>query len=312
LRLLVTGVSGFAGTHLRSHLVLRGHEVVSLATRGGTDARIDVRDASLVRRAVEEAAPDGIFHLAALAFVPAADDSAACTRDVNVTGTANVLDAARDVGVRTLVVSSGAVYGRAPAELLPVSESSPLAPVGAYAESKAAAEAECERRREFQEIVRVRAFNHTGPGQSAAYVCSAFARQIAEIERGAREPIVRHGELRVERDFCDVRDVVRAYADTFEQGRAGEVYNVCSGKPVSIAEILETLMEMSSVPVSEATSSDRVRSQDLDRLYGSAAKLRDEVGWAPLVPLRSTLGDLLDDWRRRVREPGGLGEPERR
>jgi GDP-4-dehydro-6-deoxy-D-mannose reductase len=280
--------------------------------RGGTDARIDVRDASLVRRAVEEAAPDGIFHLAALAFVPAADDSAACTRDVNVTGTANVLDAARDVGVRTLVVSSGAVYGRAPAELLPVSESSPLAPVGAYAESKAAAEAECERRREFQEIVRVRAFNHTGPGQSAAYVCSAFARQIAEIERGAREPIVRHGELRVERDFCDVRDVVRAYADTFEQGRAGEVYNVCSGKPVSIAEILETLMEMSSVPVSEATSSDRVRSQDLDRLYGSAAKLRDEVGWAPLVPLRSTLGDLLDDWRRRVREPGGLGEPERR
>jgi GDP-4-dehydro-6-deoxy-D-mannose reductase len=247
-----------------------------------------------------------------LAFVPAADDSAACTRDVNVTGTANVLDAARDVGVRTLVVSSGAVYGRAPAELLPVSESSPLAPVGAYAESKAAAEAECERRREFQEIVRVRAFNHTGPGQSAAYVCSAFARQIAEIERGAREPIVRHGELRVERDFCDVRDVVRAYADTFEQGRAGEVYNVCSGKPVSIAEILETLMEMSSVPVSEATSSDRVRSQDLDRLYGSAAKLRDEVGWAPLVPLRSTLGDLLDDWRRRVREPGGLGEPERR
>jgi GDP-4-dehydro-6-deoxy-D-mannose reductase len=308
LRLLVTGVSGFAGTHLRSHLVLRGHEVVPLRLGGPAGERVDVRDAASVRRAVEQAAPDGIFHLAALAFVPAAEDRVATTREVNVTGTANVLDAARDVGVRTLVVSSGAVYGRAPAELQPLTESTPLAPVGAYAESKAAAEAECERRRDFQEIVRVRAFNHTGPGQSSAYVCSAFARQIAEIEMGSKDPVVRHGELRVDRDFCDVRDVVRAYADAFEHGRAGEVYNVCSGKSVSIAEILESLMEMCGVPVSETLSADRLRSQDIDRLYGSPAKLRDDVGWAPLVPLRSTLGDLLDDWRRRLRESDGRGE----
>lgn len=308
MRLLVTGVSGFAGTHLRSHLDLRGHEVVPLGFEGAAGERVDVCDASAVRRAVEEAAPDGIFHLAALAFVPAADDSAARTREVNVAGTANVLDAARDVGARTVVVSSGAVYGRVPAELLPVTESAPLAPVGAYAESKAAAEAECERRREFQEIVRVRAFNHTGPGQASAYVCSAFARQIAEIEAGSRPPVVRHGDLRVDRDFCDVRDVVRAYVDAFESGRAGEVYNVCSGKAVSIAEILETLTEMSAVPVSAAPSEDRLRPKDLDRLYGSPAKLRDEAGWTPLIPLRSTLSDLLDYWRRRLREADGPGD----
>jgi GDP-4-dehydro-6-deoxy-D-mannose reductase len=300
LRFLVTGVSGFAGGHLRSHLTLCGHEVLSLVRPGSGDTRVDVRDAKAVLESVERAVPDGVFHLAALAFVPHADSRVSQARDVNVAGTANVLDAAREAGVRTVVVSSGAVYGHVPSADLPVVESASLAPVGVYAETKAAAETECERRAGFQDIVRVRPFNHTGPGQSCDYVCSAFARQIAEVERGLREPVVSHGDLTPERDFCDVRDVAKAYLDAFERGQAGEVYNVCSGKPVSIGSILETLSEMSRVPLRTTVGEDRLRNAELDRVYGSAAKLREAAGWRPLIPLRTTLVDLLADWRQRI------------
>jgi GDP-4-dehydro-6-deoxy-D-mannose reductase len=308
LRFLVTGVSGFAGRHLSSHLTRCGHEVLSLARPGSGDTRVDVRDAKAVIESVERAAPEGVFHLAALAFIPHADSRASQARDVNVAGTANVLDAAREAGVRTVVVSSGAVYGHVSSADLPVVESASLAPVGVYAETKAAAEAECERRGGLQDIVRVRPFNHTGPGQSSDYVCSAFARQIAEVERGLREPVLSHGDLTPERDFCDVRDVVKAYLDAFERGQAGEVYNVCSGRPVSIGSILETLSEMSRVPVRTAVGEERLLKAELDRAYGSAAKLREAVGWSPLIPLRTTLADLLDDWRQRVSRSNAPGD----
>lgn len=305
MRVLVTGATGFVGTYLCSALRDRRIGVLSLGTDPGSDYQVDVRDAEAVMAAVRDAKPAGVFHLAALAFVPVADSDPALTDAVNRGGTCNVLDAAAVVGARTLVVSSGAVYGHVPSEALPVAESWPLAPVGAYATSKAAAEEACLERAAVQPIVRVRPFNQVGPGQSPLYVCSDFANQIARCELNeSEECVLAVGDLCAERDFIDVRDAVDAYIAAWERGGVGEVYNVCSGVPVAIGKILDSLLAMSPAKPSVRPRSERMRPSEVKRYYGTSERLRAKTGWSPTNSLVQTLGDLLSDWRARVRTDG--------
>jgi GDP-4-dehydro-6-deoxy-D-mannose reductase len=301
MRLLVTGASGFVGGHLCNLLVKSGHEVATLARDGAVNDQIDICDAGVLRKAVVSRRPERIFHLAAIAYVPEAEGDAANAHRVNVDGTRNVLDAAAAAGARVLFVSSGAVYGNGSGSSPPFREDTPLAPQGAYARTKVEAEAQCLGLASRQPIVRVRPFNHTGPGQAEGYVCSTFAKQIVEIELGMRAPVVEVGDLDAERDFCDVRDLVRAYALALESGEAGAVYNVCSGVPTRIGDILDTLAEMASVKIEIRTDPERLRDREPSRLWGDPTKISTALGWRPEIRLRQTLGDMLGWWRARMR-----------
>ena len=300
MRCLVTGAMGFVGRHLVAELDSRGNAVVSLGTDEDCDYRVDIRDASAVESAVKDSGAEAVYHLAAVAFVPRANADPEVADAVNRGGTANVLDAAAGVGARSLVVSTGAVYGKVAAEDMPIREDQNIAPVDAYARSKAASEEECERRSGVQEIVRVRPFNLTGPGQATDYVCSDFAGQIAAAEVGGVPARMRTGDLSAERDFSDVRDAVRAYVLALEQGVAGEAYNICSGTPVSMRTILDTLISFASVPVEVETESSRLRPGEVKRAFGSAEKLCSIARWEREYPLERTLADLLDDRRAAV------------
>lgn len=300
MRCLVTGATGFVGRHLIAELDSRGNAVVSLGTDEDCDYRVDIRDAAAVDTAVRDSCAEAVYHLAAVAFVPRANANPDVADAVNRGGTANVLDAAAGVGARTLVVSTGAVYGKVPVENMPIREDQEIAPVDVYARSKAASEAECERRSGAQEIVRVRPFNLTGPGQATDYVCSDFAGQIAAAEAGGVPARMRTGDLSAERDFSDVRDAVRAYVLALEQGVPGEAYNICSGTPVSMRSILDTLISLATVPVEVETESSRMRPGEVKRTFGSADKLRSIVQWEREYPLDRTLEDLLDDRRAAV------------
>ena len=302
MRLLVTGASGFVGAHLCSWLARCGHEVTMLSRDGVVDEQIDICDADALHRAVAARRPEGIFHLAAIAYVPEAEGDAERAHRVNVDGTRNLLDAAANVGARVLFVSTGAVYGDGAGSTPPFHEDAPLRPLGVYARTKADAEAECIARSQRQAIVRVRPFNHTGPGQAPSYACSGFAKQIVEVELGVRAPIVEVGDLEAERDFCDVRDIVRAYALALESGEAGAVYNVCSGAPTRIGDILAALLDLASLKIEIRTDRKRLRDCEPSRLWGSNGRIATTLGWRPEITLRRTLADMLDWWRERLRE----------
>ncbi len=318
MRYFITGIGGFAGTHLAAHLLAEGHEVsgcvrerrpypalAALAARHagfGVDALacIDVIDAEGIARAVAEARPDGVFHLAGVAFLPHAEAAPERALTVNVLGTRHVLAAVQEVAPRSRVVMAGSadVYGAAADVGVPITEDSALRPVSVYGLSKAAADMAA-----FQQwwesglaVMRVRAFNHTGPGQSSAFVCSDFARQVARIERGAAPPLLRVGNLRSARDFSDVRDVVRGYAILMAHGTPGEAYNLCSGEAVTVASIVDQLRAETEVPFEVVEESARVRRREIPRVVGSAERAR-ALGWVPAIPLRQTLRDLLDYWR---------------
>lgn len=307
VRLLVTGASGFVGGHLCECLARSGHEVATLSRDGVVDDQVDICDADAVSRAVAERCPERIFHLAAIAYVPDAEGDVERARRVNVDGTRNVLDAAAEVGARVLFVSSGAVYGDGGGSAPPFREDTLLAPQGAYARTKADAEAECVTHRWREAIVRVRPFNHTGPGQLPTYVCSGFAKQIIEVELGLRPPVVEVGDLDTERDFCDVRDIVRAYALAMESGRPGDVYNVCSGVSTRIGDMLAVLMDIASVKLDVVTDRRRLRDGEPSRLWGANDKISTTLGWRPQIQLRRTLADMLTWWRERLLTESGRG-----
>ncbi len=297
MRMLVTGATGFVGRHLARLLESRGIEMIAVS-QGSTDAlNIDIRDRDAVIAAFRDSQPDTVVHLAAVAYVPDANADPGLADAVNRGGTINVLDGAREVGARMLFVSSGAAYGPVPREQQPILETQPLGASDSYGKSKVAAEQECIDRAGVQDIVRVRPFNHTGPGQASQYVCSDFALQLAKAEAGLREPRIEVGDLRAERDFSDVRDVVRAYVDLLDAGEAGEVYNVCSGKPTPIQDVLGLLVEQATVPVEVAVQQERLRPGEVSRAYGSYEKIQSAVGWEPRIALRDTLGELLAGWR---------------
>lgn len=295
MRALVTGATGFVGPHLVRHLEASGDEVVA-------DRELDIRDAGAVRAWFAEERPEVVYHLAGWADVGGSWASPREVFEVNASGTQNVLLAAAEAGVtRVLVVSSADVYGIVPAERLPITEEHPLRPVSPYAVSKVAAD--------FLglqawlghglEVVRIRAFNHLGPGQSPKFVAPSIATRIAanEVDGSDEIPV---GNLEARRDLTDVRDVVRAYRLLAVHGEPGEAYNVCSGRDVQIAELAHMLLEGARRPMRLVTDPDRFRPVDVPVVRGDPTKLQAATGWEPAIELATTLADLLEDARRRV------------
>jgi GDP-4-dehydro-6-deoxy-D-mannose reductase len=292
VRAFVTGGAGFAGRHLLELL----DEAVA-----PTREELELLDADAVRRAVREAAPSAVFHLAALASVGRAWESPVETLTDNVTITANVLEAVRSEAPEATVVlvSSGEIYG--PPERLPIDEDAPLRPQNPYAVSKAACDLLGGQYADARglRVVRLRPFNHAGPGQADDYVVGTLTRQVAEAEAaGVEEAVLRTGNPDSARDFTDVRDVVRAYvaAAELEPG----VYNVASGRAVPVRELVELVRSSARVPVRHEVDEARVRSHDVPEVCGSADRLRAASGWRPEIPLEQTVADALDAWRERL------------
>ena len=317
MRVLVTGIGGFAGPVVAGALRGAGHEVLGLTQAGPTPSRLaalalpaaalhvgDITDAASLGRLVATTRPDGVVHLAGLTFVPAAERDPAEAYRVNVGGLLALLAAVRAEAprARVLAVGSGDAYGAVERSELPVREETPFRPVTVYGASKAAADlAAAQWARAYGlHIVRARPFNHTGPGQEAAFVCSALARQVAAIEAGTQEPVLRVGNVDPVRDFSDVRDVAAGYVALLERGRAGEAYNLCSGSGSSIAEVIAILRTHARVPLRVHSDPALRRAVDVERMVGSHERATRDTGWAPRIPLDETLGGLLDDWRQRL------------
>ena len=299
MRALVTGAGGFVGQHLVGHLRERGDEVAGLDRRDGTD----VLDAEAVRDAMRRHAPEVVYHLAALTHVGASWESPVATFRVNAEGTLNVLDAARAAGARrVVVVSSAEVYGRVSPEEVPIAEGSPLRPVTPYGASKAAAEHLALQAwlGAGLETVRARPFNHTGPGQSTAFLVPALAARVARAEiDGLDEVLV--GSLEPERDLTDVRDVVRAYRLLAERGAPGAVYNVCSGRGVCVREVVDLLLSSASVRLAARVDPALVRPVEVPRLVGDPARLVAVTGWSPAWSLAQTVDGVLAAARDQAR-----------
>jgi GDP-4-dehydro-6-deoxy-D-mannose reductase len=310
-RALVTGARGFAGRHLVARLRASDYDVWELdrtppaagpaAGPAERQAVGDVGDFTLLRGLAERARPGLVFHLAALTAVSAAGPDDHRFFEVNVLGTRVLLEAlvAAELRPRVLLTSSSAVYGAPPRAAQPIAEDAPLAPQTPYAASKAAQEtlALTYGRMHGLSVVVTRAFNHTGPGERPEFAVSGFARQIAAIERGEQPPTVQVGNLESVRDFSDVRDVVGGYVAAATRGEPGECYNVCSGEPRTMAEILDGLRALARLPVRVEPDPARLQPADVPYQCGNFAKLEGRTGWRPVIAFTQTLADLLDHWR---------------
>ena len=302
MRALVTGADGFVGHHLCAELRARGVETLAGGRPGQSvafDVPIDLEDPDGMRVAVADARPAIIFHLAAQAFVPLATEDPLGTYRINIMGTAYLIDAVRALPEaarpRVLFTSSGEVYGTHDSSELPLRESTPTRPATVYAASKLAGEAivlSSAGTFGFPAIV-TRSFNHIGPGQSDRFVVAGFASRLAAIAAGG-DPLLEVGNLSTQRDFLDVRDVVRAYADLALHGASGEVYNVCSGVPTRIAEVLRHLVGTAHVAVEIREDATRLRQADVPLIYGDNTKLRAATGWAPRYSLARSLRDVYE------------------
>lgn len=297
MRAFVTGGTGFVGPWLIEHLASQGDDVVL------APPELDVTDAEALRGAVEGARPEVVYHLAAQASVEASWHGPAETFSVNVLGTVNLLSALRDCApeARVMLVSSVEVYGAAAPAELPLTEDHPFCPVTPYAASKAAAElAGVQAHRGWGlDVVRVRPFNHTGPGQTDRFFVPAMARQIVEGQRhGDRQ--LRSGNLAVRREMLDVRDVVGAYRLLAEHGAAGDVYQVCTGTSVALTDVVDRLLRLAGWPMTVVADPARMRPVDLPDVRGDPARLQRATGWAPRYGLDETLGDVIEDWRQRL------------
>ena len=295
MRVLVTGCKGFVGHWLIAHLESSGDEVI------GIDAEVDITDPSAITETIVAIGPEAICHLAAQASVGTSWDYQAATYQVNTFGVINVLEgAARCTSrPRVLLISSAEVYGQVSPDQLPVPEEHPFAPMSPYAASKAAAELVGLQAwlGTGLEVIRVRPFNHTGPGQGPNFVVPSLARQIAEAAAARSESLVT-GNLEAKRDLTDVRDVVRSYRSLLVSGAPGEVYNVCRGESVSIREVAERLLALAGVDVPIQVDPARMRPSEIPDLRGDPRRLHAATGWAPEIPLEQTLRDVLAYWQR--------------
>jgi len=311
MRVLVTGAAGFAGTHLLRQLVADGHDVHAAVLPGEKLARdlreipthrADVTDVAQLEHVLTEVTPEWIFHLAAIAHPKTCRENPLLAWEVNFVGTHNLYRLATEVvpEARVLFIGSAAEYGRPAPTDLPLTEEAPLRPRDVYAATKVAGDLVGARyaRDGKLAVIRARAFNHFGPGQEVGYVAPDFARQVARIERGLQEPKVTVGDLECERDFLDVRDVVRAYIMLIEKGQPGAVYNVCSETSRKIGDLLDGLLKLAKIKP-EVAPAGKTRNNQTDVVVGCAESLRAETGWEPLISWEETLSDLLADWRTR-------------
>ncbi|MFH1073041.1 MAG: GDP-mannose 4,6-dehydratase [Nanoarchaeota archaeon] len=315
---LITGISGFAGSHLAELLLKNGYEVWgTIRWRSKTEnidhlkgkvklVETDIRDLSSVHRMIIEVQPDVIFHLAAQSFVYSSFHAPQETLMTNILGNVNLLEAVRMQKLDPIILIAGSSeeYGLVHPEECPIKETNPLRPMSPYGVSKVAQDLISRQYYHAYGIKSIvtRAFNHTGPRRGEVFVTSTFAQQIAKIENGKQEPVIRHGNLDAKRDFTDVRDMVKAYLLAAEKGIPGEVYNLCSGDTgtYSIREMLDILLKFSTAKIKLEEDPARMRPSDVNILHGDSSKFRKLTGWKPEIPFEQTMKDLLDYWRERV------------
>ncbi len=339
MRVLITGITGFAGSHLAEYLLERPDveifgiyrrrsrmenlddlrdrlqmiepgvasiEAIAKAFKPGKINLVDcdLLDAFSVNKLVGAVRPERIFHLAAQSHVPTSWNAPAATLEANVLGQLNLLEAVRSAGIDPLIQIAGSSeeYGLVYPDEVPMKESNPLRPLSPYAVSKVAQEMlalQYNHSYGMRSIVS-RGFNHSGPRRGENFVDSSFARQIAQIEKGLLEPVIYVGDLTSKRDFSDVRDMVRAYWLLLEKGKPGEVYNIGSGTTRSMQDVLNMLLGMSKVKVEVRVDPTRLRPSDVPILWSDSSKFMSATGWKPTTPYEQTLRDLLDYWRARV------------
>ncbi len=313
---LITGIAGFVGSHMAELLLSKGFEVYGLSRpRSKMDhiesiqSKLHLEDADLLDShslytSINKIKPDYIFHLAAQSFVPTSWGSPAVTLEVNIVGSANVFEAVRQVGIDPVIqiACSSEEYGLVHADEVPIKETNPLRPLSPYAVSKLAMDYLGYQYFESYKmrIIRTRGFNHTGPRRGDTFAESTFAKQIALIEKGKQEPVIYVGNLEAERDYTDVRDMVRAYLLAVEKCDPGEVYNIATGKAIKIADVLNLMLSMSKVKVEIKQDPKRMRPSDVPILIGDNSKFKEKTGWNPEVPFTKTAEDLLNYWRERV------------
>jgi GDP-4-dehydro-6-deoxy-D-mannose reductase len=309
---LITGGTGFVGAHLVQSLKSSASKIAVIASSdnrsreepepGVEHYELDIRNAEEVRSVVHEVSPTHICHLAGISAVDTSWTSPRLTFEVNVVGAYNLFEPAMGLPAppRILNVSTSQVYAKIDGIL---TETSPVGPNNPYAASKAMVELLLVQYRKCAAggILTVRSFNHTGPGQSPAFVLPSIAKQFAEMEAGLRPRKLAVGNIDVKRDFTDVRDVVLAYSALLNKGRIGEVYNVCSGSAVRLADVIREFEAISGIAVEVDADPARLRSNEVSQILGDATKIRTETGWSPQIPFKKTIQDLLDYWREKIR-----------
>lgn len=315
MRALITGAAGFVGSHLADVIhaetdwqvwgTILGVEDPHLFPANISMLQVDLRDPEQVRGAIEQVQPDCIFHLAGQAYVPQSWNDPWGTYETNIRSQLNLLQAVSLLSLKPKIMTMGSneEYGWVSELDLPIAETTPLRPNSPYSVSKIA--------QDFMglqyfldrglPVVRVRPFNHIGPRQNDRFVAPSFAKQIVEIERGLKPPVLRLGNMSARRDFTDVRDMCRAYVLVIQKGEPGEVYNIGSGQARSVREMLDIMLAHSTVQVAEETDPTKMRPSDVPISYCDPTKFNQRTGWAPRIPFEQTLIDVLNDWRERIK-----------
>lgn len=313
---LITGITGFVGSHLAEYLLSKKFEVWGLSRwRSRTEnidniksklklIEADLLDLNSLQRAVKESNPTHIFHLGAQSYVGASLKSPVATLEVNIIGTCNLLEAVRETGIDPLiqVACTSDEYGLVKESEIPIKETNPLRPSSPYAVSKIGVDylSYFYSNTYKMKIVITRGFSQTGPRRGEVFAESSFAKQIAEIEKGKKEPVIMVGNLEARRDYTDVRDIVNGYLLAIEKGIPGEVYNICSGKSIKIKKVLDILISLSKVKVEVKQDPERMRSSDVLVFLGDNSKFVKQTGWKPLIPFKKTMEDLLNYWREKI------------
>jgi len=319
---LITGITGFAGSHLTELLLnKKGVKIFGIKRwRSKLDniahikenltlMECDIKDYSSVREILNKIKPDMIFHLAAQSFVQTSWSAPSETLATNIMGELNIFEAVRQIGLNPLIQVAGSSeeYGQVRKVDIPIKETTLLNPLSPYAVSKVGQDMLAYQYYKSYglKIVRTRAFNHTGPRRGEVFVSSNFANQIAKIEAGLAEPVIYVGNLSAVRDFTDVRDMVKGYWLALEKGEPGEVYNICSGKGYSIRDVLNILKGYSKKKFTVKKDASRMRPSDVPTLIGDNTKFVKRTGWRPEIPFEKTLKDLLDYWRASIKSSKG-------
>ncbi len=309
---LIIGASGFVGGYLARHLLDECNMEVyvtklpyqHIEDEGVKKYDLDILEKEEIVSLLFEIRPDYIFHLAAQSSVGTAWKNPGLTIDINIKGSVNVMDAVRELYYkpRVLLIGSGEEYGHIKADEIPIGEDTMLRPGNIYAATKV-----CQNmigsiyaQAYDLEVMMVRAFNHIGPTQAPIFVVSDFCKQVAEIEKGMRDPVMYVGNLDSMRDFTDVRDVVRAYTLLMETGKPGETYNVGSGHAVTIREILDIIISLSDKVIKVEIDPNKIRPVDVPIIEADISKIKELTGWEPIIPLHQTVKETLNYWRERM------------
>tara|TARA_R100001594_G_scaffold5806_2_gene17348 strand:- start:3083 stop:4042 length:960 start_codon:yes stop_codon:yes gene_type:complete len=316
-KILITGITGFAGSHLVDYLLEKGEAEVygtvkirsSLENLNHVVDKIkliecNILDSHNVEETVKNLQPDKIFHLAAQSFVPTSWRSPNDTLSTNILGQSNLLESVRKFSKHTkvLIAGSSEEYGLVAPDEVPITELQPLKPLSPYAVSKVAQDVMAYQYVQSYglHIVRTRAFNHSGPRRPSFFVDSSFARQVVEIKLGLKEAILKHGNLEAKRDFTHVKDMVRAYTLAIDKCTPGEVYNICRGETTKIQEVLDKLIDIAGIDIVTEQDPSRMRPSDVPILFGDCTKFQDLTGWVPEYGIEEILQDTYNYWLEKL------------